>query len=311
MSALDEALDAIRRRDAGRAEDRARRAVEEAPGAARARAALALALVLARRGREALAEADRAVAAAPGEAWPRLVRASALRLLGRGREAIASAEEAVRLAPGSPRAQLGLALSLFAAGYGDEARGPLARARDAVPEDPLAVRLLGELELRRDPAAAEAIFRAALRADARSADARAGLSRALARQGRAEEAEEAFEAAAARDPSFTADRDARRREVGSFLQATVAAFVVVLCLQLAQGVIAGRWPAARVAATALSFVATAAVPIALIAWASLRLRRARAGAAPDPQLPSLADAVQEAATSSAGRPPGDPQPAPR
>ena len=63
MSALDEALDAIRRRDAARAEECARRAVGEAPGEARARAALALALVLARRGREALAEADWAVAA--------------------------------------------------------------------------------------------------------------------------------------------------------------------------------------------------------------------------------------------------------
>lgn len=305
MSALDEALDAIRRRDAAGAEARALRAVEEAPGEARARAALALALVLGRRGREALAEADRAVAAAPGEAWARLVRSSALRLLGRGREAIASAEEAVRLAPASHRTQLGLALSLFVTGYGDEARGPLERARASGPEDPLALLLLGEIELRRDPAAAEAIFRSALRADARSADARAGLSRALARQGRADEAEEAFEAAASRDPSFTADRDARRRDVGAFLQATVAAFVLVLCIQLGQGVIAGRWPAARVAATTLSFVATAAVPVVLIAWASLRLRRARAGAAPDPQLPSLADAVQEAASPGGARPAGD------
>ena len=301
MSALDEALDAISRRDAPRAEECARRAVAEAPGEARARAVLSLALVLARRGRAALAEADRAVAAAPGEAWALLVRSSALRQLGRGRQAVASAEEAVRLAPGSHRAQLGLALSLFVAGYGDRARGPLERARAAVPEDPLALRLLGELELRRDPAAAEAIFRTALRADARSADARAGLSRALARLGRAKEAEEAFEAAAVRDPSFAADRDARRRDMGAFLQASLAAFVVVLCLQLGQGVIASRWPAAQGAATTLSLVASAAVPAVLLSWATLRLRRARAGAAPDPQLPSLADAVQEAATPSRSR----------
>jgi tetratricopeptide (TPR) repeat protein len=303
MSALDEALDAIRRRDAVRAEECARRAAGEAPGEARVRAAVALALVLARRGREALAEAERAVAAAPGEAWALLVRSAALRQLGRGREAIASAEEAVRLAPGSHRAQLGLALSLFAAGYGDRARGPLERARASVPEDPLALRLLGELELRGDPAAAEAIFRSALRADARSADARAGLSRALARQGRVKEAEEAFEAAAARDPSFAADRDARRRDMMAFLQAAVAAFVVLLCLQLGQGVIGSRWPAARGVATTLSLFASAAVPAVLISWAMLRLRRAR-GASPDPQVPSLADAVQEAATPAVARPPG-------
>lgn len=296
MSALDEALDAIRRRDATRAEERARRAVGEAPDEARARAVLALALVLARRGGEALAEADRAVAAAPGEAWARLVRSSALRQLGRGREAVASAGEAVRLAPGSHRAQIGLALSLFVAGAGDRARELLERARAVVPEDPLALRLLGEIELRRDPKAAEAIFRSALRADARSADARAGLSRALARQGRAKEAEEAFEAAAVRDPSFTADREARRRDVAAFLQATVAAFVLVMCLQLGQGVIASRWPAMRGVVTMLSLVASAAVPVILISWVTLRLRRGRAGAAPDPQLPSLADAVQEAAT---------------
>ena len=305
MSALDEALEAIRRRDAARAEECARRAVGEAPGEARARAVLALALVLARRGREALAEADRAVAAAPGEPWALLVRSSALRQLGRGRKAVASAEEAVRLAPGSHRAQIGLALSLFVAGDGDRARGPLERARASVPEEPLALRLLGEIELRRDPAAAEAIFRSALRADARSADARAGLSRALARQGRAKEAEEAFEAAAGRDPSFAADRDARRRDVVAFLQATAAAFVVVLCFQLGQGVIASRWPAARGAATTLSLVASAAVPAVLISWAALRLRRARSGAPPDPQLPSLADAVQEAATPAVARPSGD------
>ncbi len=304
MSALDESLDAIRGRDVARAEECARRGVAEAPGEARARAVLALALVLARRGREALAEADRAVAAAPGEAWALLVRSSALRQLGRGRKAVASAEEAVRLAPGSHRAQIGLGLSLFVAGYGDRARGPLERALASVPEDPLALRLLGEIELRCDPAAAEAIFRSALCADARSADARAGLSRALARQGRTKEAEESFEAAAVRDPSLAVDRDARRRDVVAFLQATVAAFVVVLCFQLGQGVIASRWPAARGAATTLSLVASAAVPAGLISWAMLRLRRARA-AAPDPQLPSLADAVQEAASPAVARLSGD------
>ncbi|HYS81453.1 MAG TPA: tetratricopeptide repeat protein [Anaeromyxobacteraceae bacterium] len=301
MSAIDEALDAIRRRDAVRAEECALRAVGEAPREARARAAVALALVLARRGREALAEADRAVAAAPGGAWALLVRSAALRQAGRGREAVASAEEAVRLAPGSHHAQLGLALSLFVAGYGDRARAPLERARASRPEDPLALRLLGEIELRGDPAAAEASFRSALRADARDADARGGLSRALARQGRVKEAEEAFEAAAARDPSLAADRDARRVDMVAFLQATVAAFVVVLCFQLAQGVIAARWPAARGAATTLSFIASGAVPAVLISWAMLRLRRARMGGPPDPQVPSLADAVQEA--TSPARPP--------
>jgi tetratricopeptide (TPR) repeat protein len=301
MSALDEALDAIRRRDAARAEVCARRALGEAPGDARAEAVVALALVLARRGREALGAADRAVAAAPGEGWALLVRASALRQLGRGREAVASAEEAVRLAPGSHRAQLGLALSLFVAGYGDRVREPLERARAVHPEDPLTLRLLGELELRRDPEAAEAIFRSALRADARSAEARAGLSRALAREGRVKEAEEAFEAAAARDPSLAADRDARRRDVMAFLQATVAAFVVILCFQLGQGVITSRWPAARGAATTISLLASAAVPAVLLSWAMLRLRRAR-GAASDPQLPSLVDAVQEAACAAAASP---------
>jgi tetratricopeptide (TPR) repeat protein len=294
MSPLEDALEAIRRRDAGRAERSARRAVEDGHGEPRARAALALALILARRRAEALAEADRAVAAAPGAAWALLVRSAALRELGRWREAIAAAEGAARAAPQDARAQLGLAVSLFGAGHGERVRGPLERARASSPDDPLALRLLGELELRRDPVAAEAIFRSALRADARSPDSRAGLARALARQGRAREAEEEFEAAAARDPSIRSDRDARRSDVGAFVQATLAAFVVVLCLQLGQGAITSRWPASRGAVTTLSSIATALVPAALLGWATLRLRRSRVEGRPDPQLASLADAVQEA-----------------
>jgi len=295
MSPLEEALEAIRRRDAARAEQAARRAVEGGPTEPRARAALALALVLGHRGVEAIAEADRAVAAAPGAAWALLVRAAALREARRWREAVAVAEGAARAAPRDARAQLGLALSLFAAGHGEEVRGPLERARASSPDDPLALRLLGEVELRRDPAAAEQLFRSALRADARGAEPLAGLARALARQGRAKEAEEAFEAAAARDPSIRSDRDARRRDVLAFVQATLAAFVAVLCFQLGQGAIGSRWPAARGVVASLSAIATGLVPAALLGWATLRLRRPREGAPPDPQLASLAGAVGEAA----------------
>lgn len=299
MSPLEDALEAIRLRDEVRAERSARRALEDGPGEPRARAALALALVLARRSGEALAEADRVVAAEPGAAWALLVRSAALRELRRWREAVAAAEGAACAAPRDARAHLGLALSLFGAGHGERVRGALDRVRALAPDDPVALRLLGEIELRRDPRAAEAVFRSALRADAGSAEARAGLARALARQGRTKEAEEALEAASVRDPAIRSDRDARQRDVVAFVQATLAAFVAVLCLQLGQGAMASRWPAARGALTSIFFVATALVPAVLLGWATLRLRRSRAGVRPDPQLASLAGMLEERGTVAA------------
>jgi tetratricopeptide (TPR) repeat protein len=299
MSPLQDALEAIRLRDEVRAERAARRAVEDGPGEPRARAALALALLLARRSREALAEADRAVAVAPGAPWALLVRSATLRELRRWREAIAAAEGAVGAAPRDARAHLGLALSLFGAGHGERVRGALERVRELAPDDPVALRLLGELELRRDPRAAEAIFRAALRTDAGSAEARAGLARALARQGRMKESEEAFEAASVRDPAIRSDRDARQRDLLAFVQATLAAFVTVLCLQLGQGAITSRWPAARGVVTSLSFVAMALAPVVLLGWVWWRLTRSRVGVRPDPQLASLAGMIEDAETSAA------------
>ncbi|HUL60377.1 MAG TPA: tetratricopeptide repeat protein [Anaeromyxobacteraceae bacterium] len=291
MGALADALGAIRRGDAASAEPLARAAAAEAPGDPRAVATLALALALARRPREALGAAD--AGARGGEPWALLVRSAVLREAGRAREAAAAAEAALRAGAGAP-GELALALAFLAAGAGGSARAPLDRARAAAPGDPLVLRLLGEVELRRDPAAAEALFRASLRADPRGADARSGLARALARQGRAEEAEEVFAVAALQDPSLAADREARRRGVLAMLQAAVVAFLALLAIQMAQGLAGRRWPGARGVVTTLSFVASAVVPAGLLAWATVRLRRARLGGPVDPQIPRLADAVAEA-----------------
>jgi len=300
MGALADALGAIRRGDAAAAEPLARMAVAEAPEERRAAAALALALSLARRPREALAVA---APAGTGEGWALLVRSAVLREAGRTRDAVAAAEAALRAGAGAA-GELGLALAHLAAGSAGLARAPLERARAAEPADPLVLRLLGEVELRRDPREAEALFRASLRLEPRGADARSGLARALARQGRAEEAEEVFAVAALQDPSLAADREARRRGVLALLQSAVFAFVVLLAIQLAQGIVGRRWPGARGVVTTLSFAASAVVPAGLLAWATVRLRRARLGGPTDPQIPRLADAIAGAAAVCPGPDPG-------
>jgi tetratricopeptide (TPR) repeat protein len=285
------ALEAVLRGDATRAGAEARRALAEDPADPGRRAALALALLAGRRPREALPEAEEAARAAPGLPWAARLRAAALREAGRPREAILAADEAVRLFPGSARAHLSRALSLAAAGETWAARAPLERALALAPDDAAAVRLAAELALPRDPAAAEALFRAALRLEPTGAEGRLGLSRALARQGREGEAREAWEAAALRDPSLERDRAARRAALLGALQASAVALLLVVAIGLARAGLAARWPDRAASLGVAAWIASTAVPAALLAWATVRLRRTRTEGPLDPEVGALAEEI--------------------
>lgn len=293
-SALDEALAALRRRDGARAEAAAREARAGAPGDPRADAALALALLLLRRRREALAPAEGAVAGSGGAPFSLLVRSAVRRDLGLAGPALADADAVATARPGSARAHAAVALAAFAAGSVARARDALDRARALAPADPLVLRLLGELELRRDPAGAEALFRASLRSDPRSGGARGALARALAHEGKAGEAEATFATAVAYDPNVGREREARRRAAVAFVQAAIASVLAVVGIMFAPSAIASRWPSALPLATTLSFVAGPIVPVVLVVWATFRMRRAREEGPPDAQIEALADELAEA-----------------
>jgi predicted Zn-dependent protease len=286
-----EALAAARRGEGARAEEEARRAVAEAPADPVGRAALALALLAGRRPREAVPEAEAASRLAPGRVWALRLRSAALREAGRPRESVLAAEEAVRIDPADPGAQVAHALALLAAGRAGTARRPLERTLALRPDDPVALRLLGHVALARDPVEAESLFRRSLRADPTSVQGRVGLARALFRQGRTGEGEEVFRAAAAADPAVARDRESRRRAVLQLVPAAAAAFLTALLLQavlLPRAVAGSPWFGVLAWLSAL-------FPAAALAWAAVRLRRARAGGPLDPEVEALAAELLEGA----------------
>jgi tetratricopeptide (TPR) repeat protein len=292
---LAEALLAVVRRDPARAEAEARRAAEAAPQDPRGRAALALALLAGRRTRAAAAEAAAAVSLAPAAEWALRLAALASREAGRGQDAVAAAEAAVRAAPASGRARRTLVRSLLAAGRTGEAWQAAEEALRSAPDDPAILRLAAALAMGRDPALAERRLRQSLRADPRSAEGRALLARALARQGREEEARSASDAAALLDPALAREDEARRRLVIGVLEAAVVAFLLALAIGFLPNLVASRWAGARGWAMTLAFVATGAAPLVLLGIVAWRMRRIRAAAPLDPEVEELARELLEAA----------------
>jgi predicted Zn-dependent protease len=282
------ALDAVVRRDVARAEVEARGAVAADPADPLARGALALALVAARRPKAALREADAAAVLSRGAVWARRLRSIVLREAGRTQEAILAAAEAASLAPDAPGAHVSHALALSLAGRDRAAEAALARARAVAPEDPEVLRLLADATVRRDPAAAEALCRECLRLAPTLTAARIGLGRALEAQGRAGEARSVLDAAALRDPAFAREEEARRRGVLGLVQAAAATFLFVVAAGLVQVLLTRRWPDRAEAVTAAAWLASTAVPAALLVWAALHLRRGRGEGPLDPDVDALA-----------------------
>jgi tetratricopeptide (TPR) repeat protein len=214
------------------------------------------------------------------------VRAAALRDLGRWREAAAVSRDAVRAAPDSAGAQASHALSLAALGRPGEARAAADRAVALAKDDPLALRVRGELLLRSEPREAERNLRAALLAAPSEAELRLLLARAVAQQGRVEEAVDQERIAHAAAPELARAAQARRRAVLFALSLGAGAFALVVAVFMAvrpvRGGVASPWTMAAVV-----LVATA-VPLVAVAAAARVLRRFRRDDPVDPDARALA-----------------------
>lgn len=273
-------------------------------GLARQRALRALELVVGRREREAIAEADAAAALAPSAGAVHLARSAVLREAGRFAEALRAADEASRVAPTDARAHRARAAALAALGRVVDAREAARQASTLDPDDPAVLRCLGELALDADPAEAERHFRRGIHRDPRSAAAHAGLSRALRRLGRSEEADAEYERAAGADPAIA---ELRRRGSALFsviLQAAVGTFLAILMVGWIPDLVAVHSPASSGRVTVWVAVFAAIAPLALLGWTALRIRRLAREAPVSPDLREelrlLADAlVAEAPGTSA------------
>lgn len=264
-------------------------------GCARERALHALELVVDRREREAIAEADAAAALAPSAAAVHLARSAVLREGGRLADALRAADEALRLAPGDARAHRVRAAALAALGRVADARDAAQRASKLDPDDPAVLRCLGELAMDVNPAEAERHFRRGIHCDPRSAAAHAGLSRALRRLGRSEEADAEYERAAGADPAI---HELRRRGSALFsviLQAAIGTFLAILVLGWIPDVVAVHSPASSGRVAVFVAMLAAVGPLALLGWAAVRIRRLAREAPVSPDLREelrvLADAL--------------------
>jgi hypothetical protein len=195
----------------------------------------------------------------------------------------------------------------LAAGEPDEAWRAAEEALRSAPDDAGILRLAGAIALARDPALAERLLRRSLSAEPRSAEGRALLSRAMARQGREAEARSAAEVAAHLDPALGWGDDARRRLVVGVIAAAVVAFFLVLAIGFLPNLVASRWTGARGWAMTLAFVLTGTAPLILIGWVAWRLRRIRAAAPPDPEVEELARELLDGSglATASGAPYGD------
>jgi stage II sporulation protein D len=133
----------------------------------------------------------------------RLNRAGLLEDLGRVEEAVREYETAVRLAPNDARVLAAWGRAAFGAGNRSSARQALARALESDPEEPEALRAMGELEMAEERwEEAASLFRRLTGQTPVSAQAVYRLGQALRGSGRLEEAAQSFEEALRIDPQY-------------------------------------------------------------------------------------------------------------
>ena len=146
----------------------------------------------------AIAAFERAVAADPRDYSARFHLGLARSMAGQNAEAAAAYRKTLELKPGLYEAQLNLGVVLIALRQSGDAITVLKEAAAQKPKEFRPQYYLGEALLLgggNQAAEAEAAFRAALEADAKSPEARAGLGRALLRQNKLAEAADLLRAA--------------------------------------------------------------------------------------------------------------------
>jgi tetratricopeptide (TPR) repeat protein len=123
--------------------------------------------------------------------------------LGKTAEAIAGYERVLELEPGLYEAELNLGVLLLREKRATDALRHLGAAREKKPAEFRPNFYLAEAHYAAgDDPAAEAAFRQAVAADPAAPDARIGLGRALANQGKLDEGLACFEQAAGTDPAY-------------------------------------------------------------------------------------------------------------
>jgi tetratricopeptide (TPR) repeat protein len=167
------------------------------------------ALAGAERYEDALREVDVALAAGSEAGWTQWflrLRALVLENLGRYDEALADAKRALALDPECDNAHYLCAVTLQSLGRVDDARAGAARAIALDPENPTYRRTLGRMWVDDDPRVAEEHYRAALALDPNDPETLTGLTAALDRQRRYDDALASAQAALRLDPNSAAIR---------------------------------------------------------------------------------------------------------
>jgi len=228
------------------------------------------------------------------------IRAVARGRQGRTAEALESIDEALRLAPDQPRSHNYRAVCLEAMERYDEALDAARRAVSLDPHDASYLLQLGALELRTDPAAAEARFRDGLRIDPGSAELLVHLGIALLKQKRIDDARTAFRSALLIDPSSKPAKEGVRVTVENKLLKVGglgAAGIVAMRALMVSGRFSGVDSRAGYAFLGAAAVVALSGLVVLPRWA--RARNQKKLAESDPQLLAIYQRLQ--ADKQAGR----------
>lgn len=261
---------------------------DERPGVPEPPARAAVRHLVARR--PGLAVEAARVAARGGGALEARLLAAALREAGQGREAVEASRAALLAAPGDAGAWLSLARSQALVGDHAAAAATVERVLAGAPDHLGALLLRAEQALRDEPARAEALAAAAVRAAPRSAEARLLRSRALEHLGRSEEAAQARAAASAQDEALRESDASRRAALVFYLKLAAFALVAMLALGVVPQAAARLFPRLLPVATAAVMLLGPAIPLALVGWAAWWLRFGRLEPL-DPDVAPVAEAL--------------------
>ena len=220
------------------------RAIGEDPEGPSGHYFLGRALLELGREEEALHALETACAKSPTWSPPHVLRSDVLRFAGSYRQALAAAEEALRLDPHSATAHMAVALSAQKLGDAARARGESGRALALAPHSAPLHRCAGDVFLAQHAnAQAESQYRRSLELDAGDALALNNLALALQRQGKADEALDAFRAAVNADPNLHVVKRNLRNLLGKKLgKAGIGGIGVVMWLVLQLGHVGSSLP---------------------------------------------------------------------
>ena len=231
-----------------------------------------LALIDARRYREAVKVLRPAVDKTPGDPWLRCALAQALVHLDRGREALDHALAAQQINQYSPRIEQMVAEAHLELGHHEEAMKAVDRLLDLSPNEAIGYDLRGRIALaRRKFEDAEVNFREALRLKPNSWAYNNNLGVALRNQGRDKAALEYLERAVRANPS---SRLVRRNLFGAISgYQTAAVFIAIVVVLRVVATNAKTFHLPPVVAEVAFFIGVIAAAVGAVLWARRQRRR--------------------------------------